>query len=124
MLRNKKNKLYEQHRDEQVQLNMCMPSIIQKIYKSVMLLIFGRTSGMLKLTALHLTRMGISHSTVDSPLQLWDMQWKALRRLEQIVGTRRRLEHDSSQGIKRRPPANQRKHGTYHGRWGLVPPVA
>ena len=32
--------------------------------------------------------MGVSHSKVDS---LQDMHWKALRRLEQIVGTRRRL---------------------------------
>ena len=68
------------------------------------LLIFGSTSGMFKLTALQLKRLG-----VDSLLQ--DMHWKALRRLEQIVGTRRRLEHDSSQGIQRRPLANKCKHG-------------
>ena len=74
------------------------------------LLIFGSTGGMFKLTALHLKRLGISQSTVDSLLQ--DMHWKALRRLEQIVGTRRRLEHDSSQGIQRGPLANKRKHGT------------
>ena len=61
------------------------------------LLIFGSTGGMFKLTALHLERLGVSHSNVDSLLQ--DMHWKALRRLEQIVGTRRRLEHDSNQGI-------------------------
>ena len=76
------------------------------------LLIFGSTGGMFKLKALHLTRLGFSHSKVDSLLQ--DMHWKALRRLEQIVGTltRRRLEHDSNQAIHRRPLANKRKHGT------------
>ena len=74
------------------------------------LLIFGSTGGMFKLTALHLKRMDVSHSTADSLLQ--DMHWKVLRRLEQIVGTRRRLEHDSNQGIQRRPLANKRKYGT------------
>ena len=75
------------------------------------LLMFGTTAGMFKLAALHLKRLGISHSPVDSLLQ--DMHWEALRRLEQIVGMRRRLENDSSQGIQRRPFANKRKHGTY-----------
>ena len=65
---------------------------------------------MSKPTALHLKRLGISHSTVDSLLQ--DMHRKALRKLEQIVGTRRRLEHDSNQGMQRRPLANKRKNGT------------
>ena len=74
------------------------------------LLIFGSKGGMFKLTALHLEKLGVSHSTVDSLLQ--DMHWKALRRLEQIVGTRPRLEHESNQGIQRRPLANKRKHGT------------
>ena len=74
------------------------------------LLIFGSTGGMFKLTALHLKRLGVSHSKVDSLLQ--DKHWKALRRLEQIVGTRRRLEHDSNQGTQCRPLANKHKHGT------------
>ena len=82
------------------------------------LLIFGTTGGMfmslIKLTALHLKRLGVSHSTVDSLLQ--DMHWKALRMLEQIVGTHRRLEHDSNQGIQRRPLAN--KVNTGHNRGG------
>ena len=73
------------------------------------LLIFGSTVGMFKLTALHLKRLGISHSTMDSLLQ--DMHWKALRGLEQIVGMRRRLEHDSRQGVQRRPFANKRNQG-------------
>ena len=58
------------------------------------LLISGSTGGMFRLTALHSKRPNISHSTVDRLLQ--DMHWKALRRLEQIVGTRCRLEHDGS----------------------------
>ena len=74
------------------------------------LLILGSTGGIFKLTALHLERRGVSHSNVDSLLQ--DMHCKALRRLEQIVATRRRLEHNSNQGIQRRPLANKRKHGT------------
>ena len=73
------------------------------------LLIFGSTSGMFRLTALHLKRLGVSHSKVDSLLQY--IHWKAFRRLEQIVGTRRRLEHDSNQGFQRRPLANKREHG-------------
>ena len=71
------------------------------------LLIFGSTGGMFKLTALHLKRLGASHSKVDSLLQ--DMHWKVLRRLEQIVGTRRRLEHGGNQGIRCRPLVNKRK---------------
>ena len=68
------------------------------------LLIFGSTGGMFKLTALHLKRLGVSHSKVDSlDSLLLDMHWKALRRLEQIVGTRRRLEPDNNQGIQCRP---------------------
>ena len=74
------------------------------------LLIFGSTGGMIRLTALHLKRLGVSHSTVDSLLQ--NMHWKALRRLELIVGMRRRLEHDSNTEIHRRPLANKHKHGT------------
>ena len=73
-------------------------------------LIFGCSGRQFKLKALHSKRLGISNSKVDSLLQ--DMHWKALRRLEQIVGTRRKLEHDSKQGFQRRPLANKRKHGT------------
>ena len=55
-----------------------------------------------KLTALYLKGLGIFRSTVDSlsPQRLRDLHWKALRRLEQEVGMRRRLEHDSSQEIQ------------------------
>lgn len=58
------------------------------------LLIFKSLGSMFELTALHLKQLGIPHSKVDTILQ--DMHWKALKRLEQIVGTRRRLEHDDS----------------------------
>ena len=64
---------------------------------------------MYKLTELHLKRLVVSQSKVDSLLQ--EVHWKALRRLEQIVGTSRRLKHDSSQGNQRRPLANKRQHG-------------
>ena len=37
---------------------------------------------------------------------------RRLEQIEQIVGTRRRLEHDSNQGTQCRPLANKRKHGT------------
>ena len=73
-------------------------------------LICGSTGGKFKITALHPKRLGVSHSKSDSLMQ--DMHWKALRRLEQIVGTRRRLEHDSNQGIQRMPFANKLKNGT------------
>ena len=96
---------YEQHRT-------LLESLKNAGYADVRLhlLIFGSTGGMFKLTALHLERLGVFHSNVESVLQ--DMHWKALRRLEQIVGTRRRLEHDSNQGIQCGPLANKRKHGT------------
>ena len=83
------------------------------------LLIFGSTRGMFKLKAWRLkrlTRLGVPQLTGDSLLQ--NMHSKALRKSEQIVGRRRRLEHDSSQEI-RGPLANKRKHGTYLG-WGLM----
>ena len=105
---------YEQHRTLLDLLNNAGYVDVQ-----LHLLSFGSAGGMFKLTALHLKRLGVSHAKVDSVLQ--DMHWQALRRLEQIkqivgmgcrleqiVGTRRRLEHDS---IQRRPLANKRKHG-------------
>ena len=74
------------------------------------LLIFGNTGGMFQLTALHLKQLGISHSKADDLLQ--DMHWKALKRLEQIVGTRRRLEHDDSSGMHGPKKGAKRKRGT------------
>ena len=62
--------------------------------------ICGSTGGIFKLTApVHLKRLGVSHSKVDSLLQ--DMHWKALRRLEQITGMRRRLEHNGNRKARR-----------------------
>ena len=74
------------------------------------LLILASTGGLFKLTALHLKRLHLSHSKVDSLLQ--DMHWTALGMLEQIVGTRRRPEHYGSQGMQRRPLSNKRRHVT------------
>lgn len=77
------------------------------------LLMFGSTGGMFKLTALHLKQLGIPPSKVDTILQ--DMHWKArkaLKRLEQIVGTRRRLEHDDNSGKHGSSQAIKRKHET------------
>ena len=102
----------QKHKEKYEQHCTLLDLLKNAVYADVQLhlLIFGSTGGMLKLTALHLKRLGVSQSKVDSLLQ--DMHWKVLRRLEQIVGTRRRLEHDSSQAIQRRPLANKRKHGT------------
>ena len=73
-------------------------------------MIFGNTGGMFQLTALHLKQLGISHSKADDLLQ--DMHWKALKRLEQTVGTRRRLEHDDSSGMHGPKKGAKRKRGT------------
>ena len=53
------------------------------------LLFFGSTCGMFRLTASHLVRLEVSHPRVEELLQ--DMHWRALKGLEQIVGTRRKL---------------------------------
>ena len=74
------------------------------------LLILGSTGGMFRLTALHLAQLGIANQKVDDVLQ--DMHWKALKRLEQIVGTRRRLEHEGGKGSQDRRKACKRKRGT------------
>ena len=65
------------------------------------MLIFESTGGMFKLTAFHLKQLGPPHSKVDDLMQA--IHWNALKRLalkglEQLVGTRRRLEHDDSSG--------------------------
>ena len=75
---------------------------------------------MFKRTTLYAKRIGISHPTIDSLLQ--NMHWKALRRLEQMIRTRRRLEHEGSrlEGIQRRPLANKRNHITRVGLGELV----
>ena len=66
----KNKEKYEQHRT--------LPNLLKNAgYADVQLHlpIFGSTGGMFKLTALHLKKLGISQSTVDSLLQ--DMHWKA-----------------------------------------------
>ena len=74
------------------------------------LMIFGSTGGMFRLTASHLMHLGVAHSRVEAVLQA--MHWKTLDRLEQIVGTRRRLEHESSHGTQHKRNSVKRKRGT------------
>ena len=74
------------------------------------LMIFGSTGGMFRLTASHLMHLGVVHSRVEAVLQA--MYWKTLGRLEQIVGTRRRLEHESSHGMQHKRNSVKRKRGT------------
>ena len=64
------------------------------------LLIFGNTGGMFHLTALHLGQLGVTSSTVKSIME--KLHYKALKRLEQIVGTRRRLEHEPMNNKRKR----------------------
>ena len=59
------------------------------------LLIFGSTGGMFQLTQFHLKQLGIT----GNPLRLLmeKLHFRALKRLEQLVGTRRRLEHSNTE---------------------------
>ena len=63
------------------------------------LLIFGNTGGNFRLTACHLGQLGIGKQATKSLME--KLHFHALNRLEQIVGTRWRLEHE--------PPQNKRK---------------
>ena len=63
------------------------------------LLIFGNTGGDLRLTASHLGQLRIAKQATKSLME--KLHFDALKRLEQIAGTRRRLEHE--------PPQNKRK---------------
>ena len=63
------------------------------------LLIFGNTRGNFRLTASHLGVLEIAKQSTTSLME--NLDFHALKRLDQIVGTRRRLEHD--------PPQNKRK---------------
>lgn len=67
------------------------------------------------LTAFHLEQRGIQNSKGDELLQ--DSHWKALKRLEEIVRIRRKLEHDDISGKHgfnvELYKANKRKRGTY-----------
>ena len=65
---------------------------------------------MFRLTALHLVRLGVAHPRVEEVLQ--DMHWKTSKRLEQIVGARRKLEHEGEDGKTQRRNAAKHKRGT------------
>ena len=65
---------------------------------------------MFRLTALHLVRLRVAHPRVEDFFQ--NMHWKTLKSLEQIVGTRRRLEHEVEDGKTQRRNAAKRKRGT------------
>ena len=64
------------------------------------LLIFGSTGGMFHLTNFHLKQLGVD----GNPLRLLmeKLHFRALKRLEQLVGTRRRLEHSSDEPDNRK----------------------
>ena len=64
------------------------------------LLIFGNTGGMFHLTAFHLGQLGVPRTTVKDILE--KLHYKALKRLEQLVGTRRRLEHEPMNNKRKR----------------------
>ncbi len=64
------------------------------------LLIFGSTGGMFHLTAQHLKQLGISGPPGKTLLE--SLHFRALKRLEQLVGTRRRLEHQSNEPDNRK----------------------
>ena len=70
------------------------------------LLIFGSTGGMFHLTKFHLKQLGIA----GNPLRLLmeKLHFRALKRLEQLVGTRRRsrLEHSNAEPDNRKRKRN------------------
>ena len=63
------------------------------------LLFFGNTGGNFRLTASHLDQLGIAKQATKSLLE--KLHFDALKRLEQVVGTRRRLEHEPAQSKKK-----------------------
>ena len=63
------------------------------------LLIFGSTGGNFRLTAPHTGQLGIAKQATKSLME--KLELNAVEWLEQIVGTRRRLEHE--------PPQNKRE---------------
>ena len=65
---------------------------------------------MFRLTASHLVRLGVAHPRVEELLQ--DMHWKVLKRLEQTVGTWRRLEHEGKDSKTQGRNTAKRKRGT------------
>ena len=68
------------------------------------LLIFGNNGRMFHLTKFHLKQLGIA----GNPLRLLmeKLHFRALKRLEQLVGTRRRLEHSKAEPDNRKRKRN------------------
>ncbi len=69
------------------------------------LLIFGSTGGMFHLTAQHLKQLGITGP--PGKMLMETLHFRALKRLEQLVGTRRRLEHQSNEPDNRKRKRNE-----------------
>ncbi len=69
------------------------------------LLIFGSTGGMFHLTAQHLKQLGITGPPGKTLMET--LHSRALKRLEQLVGTRRRLEHQSNEPDNRKRKRNE-----------------
>ena len=64
------------------------------------LLFSSNTGGTFRLTASHLGQLGIAKQATKSLLE--KLHCHALKRHEQIVGTRRRLEHEPAQSKRKR----------------------
>ena len=103
---------FQKFKEKSEQHNLLLEHFRNAGYADVQLhlLIFGSTGGMFRLTASHLMYLGVAHARVEAVLQA--MHWKTLERLEQIVGTRRRLEHESSHGMHNQRKSVKRKRGT------------
>ncbi len=65
------------------------------------LLIFGSTGGMFQLTAQHVKQLGTGITGPPRKTLLENLHFRALKRSEQLVGTRRRLEHQPNEPDKR-----------------------
>ena len=79
------------------------------------LLVCGSTCGMFHLmsaviTAFHLKQLGVAHARIHDLLQ--KMHWITLERLEQITGTRRKLEHEGTHDMQGQRKGLKRKRGT------------
>ena len=92
--------------EKHAQHKQLMDCLRQAGYADVQLhlLIFGSTGGMFHLTKFHLKQLGIA----ENPLRLLmeKLHFRALKRLEQLVATRRRLEHSSNEPDK---PDNRKR---------------
>ena len=90
------------YRENYLQLQTLIKHFKDANYADVQLhlLIFGNTGGMFHLTALHLAQLGVSRKLVKDTME--KLHYKALKRLEQVVGTRRRLEHEPVNNKRKR----------------------